>query len=223
MIKGILFDKDGTLIEFESMWYQIMTSVFEQLVDEDVDKLKALSGYTQSGFQEDSMIQYLSTHEIIHQWMKHIHHHTFQDVFDIFEKAATENHLEVKLLPNTYESLTYLKSKGYILGIATADTLIPTIYNLEKCQIRDFFSFLGTDNGMTVPKPAPDMVYEFAKIAELEPSEILIVGDSISDHEFAMNAEASFIGIDSDYSTLKTLENVEIVDDLMDMIKIKNL
>lgn len=224
MIKGILFDKDGTLIEFESMWHQIMTLVFEQLGEENVEKLKEISGYTQVGFEAESIIQYLNTRDIIELWMKEIKHHTKEEVFDIFESCAVDERVDIQLLPHVKESLAYLHEMGYTLGIATADTTNSTIYNLSQCHIQNYFSFIGSDDGLLIPKPHSDMAVRFARHSRLTTDQILIVGDSVSDYKFSVNANADFVGIKADYGALESYkDSIVLVDDLKEMIEVKCL
>lgn len=224
MIKGILFDKDGTLIEFESMWHQIMTLVYAELVDENVDKLKEISGYTQEGFEAESIIQYLNTRDIISLWMKEIRYHTSDEVFDIFEKCAVDESVEIKLLTGVKESLDYLYKKGYVLGIATADTTQSTLHNLSQCGVLDYFSFIGSDDGLMLPKPHPDMASRFISDHSFASDQLLIVGDSISDLRFSQNARADFVGIRAGYGELESLnEPVTMVNNLKEIIDSKCL
>lgn len=234
MIKGILFDKDGTLIEFERMWHEIMTLVFSNIknilgYDQlTIEKLMKISGYTKYGFDKESIIQYMSTREIINLWTNQLNitdDNINIQLIDFFNKASINDNLPIYPLDGVLESLLYLKQKGYYLGIATADMPNSTIHSLKKAKIYDYFDFIGTDNGTMKAKPHPDMAYKFSKQIRIQKTELLIVGDSINDYNFAKESGASFAGIKSSYGKLDDCKNRDfiLVDSLKTLIDEINL
>ncbi|WP_461205646.1 HAD family hydrolase [Clostridium sp. DL1XJH146] len=236
MIKGILFDKDGTLIEFESMWHGIMKEVFKQIEEliglkrEEIQNLKRISGYTEEGFLPESVIQYVSTRKIIELWVKHldadnINDNVFEEIFDIFEKVAIFADIDVNLLDGVAESLDYFYKKGYYLGIATADTKSSAVHSLCQAKIFQYFSFIGADDGEMRAKPSTDMADRFCELVGISKDELLIVGDSVNDYNFAKASGAEFIGIDTEYNRLHQIEGdkVVLVKSLIDIIKEKGL
>lgn len=207
MIRAILFDKDGTLIEFEKTWHSIMTLIFEWMEEdhfikpEDIVRLKHISGYKTSGFETERMIQCLPTSEIIEKWVGEVaaeearmpvHRSYFHQLFD---RAAVDDRIEVALIPEVDKTLEYLFNAGYRLGIATSDSEKSMRHSLKKANLERYFCFFGSDNGRYKPKPDPQMANAFLEEARLAPNELLIVGDSDTDRRFAENADAKFVGI----------------------------
>jgi len=230
MVKGILFDKDGTLIEFESMWHQILTLIFNELElkykfnENIITNLKKISGFTPSGFEPESMIQVLSTHEIIECWIQQIeieekkvklssNHQLFSKedlrelLFTVVEEQAKNPKIKVNVLDGVETTLKDLKEKGYYLGIATADTRGSTYSNLKKTNILGYFDFIAYDGDLFLSKPSPSMAIAFCKEVGIESSELLIVGDSLNDYHFAQNAGAEFVGIQSQYNLFKNVDS----------------
>lgn len=220
MIKGILFDKDGTLIEFESMWHQIMTLVFQQLESNGsstklIRRYKEHAGYLEDGFEKESAIQYKSTRTIIQEWLAFEDYESdpnkqrkksYETIMMAFETAAIDLRVTIYPLKGVHPALNYLVEKGYTLGIATADTYASTLHSLKNAELLEYFSFIGSDDGVMRPKPDIDMAQRFCKNAEITSDELLIIGDSINDFRFAQNAGAAFAGISGPHSKLSTLQ-----------------
>lgn len=212
MIKGILFDKDGTLIEFMTMWHQVMTYIFDELehifhMDNDtLTALKHLSGYGPEGFQKESMIQYVSTTDIISQWYQVMTNDSQpvsisrKQLMKLFEKHAVRKDIPIQVLEGVERLLQDLKSEGYYLGIATADTLESAEYSLKKAGIYDYFHYIGADDGQYEAKPSPQMAHAFCQQMSISPEALLIVGDSVTDMLFAQNSGAHFIGLETPYN-----------------------
>jgi len=219
MIKGILFDKDGTLIEFEKTWHSIMSVFFKRLVNEhfftqyQINRLKDIAGYKNEGFQKESIIQYLPTSEIVNCFAREIEfskkgQKKWAYIFmEMIEESAIDDKVEVDLLPLVKEMLDYLSKKDYYLGIATADTEASMMHSLQRTEILHYFHYLGADKGILKGKPNPYMAEEFCRHMGIQKDELLIVGDSLTDLEFAKNAGAGFVGILNPYGAFKNKDN----------------
>jgi HAD superfamily hydrolase (TIGR01549 family) len=237
MIKGILFDKDGTLIEFERTWHSIMTIVFKKIQTdnlmnhEQLEKIKVHCGYMKNGFEQESKIQYLPTSSIIKNWLQLIGETSIvnmeNQLYNIFNEASVDYGVTIQLLPGTKEIIPYL-SKKYFIGIATADTEASMKHSLENAGLIDYFDYFGSDNGELRGKPDPMMAQEFCDSFDIKRNELLIVGDSVSDFQFALNSNAQFVGIHNQYGVLKqhidekNLE-IQLVSDLTELVKVMAL
>ncbi len=230
MIRGILFDKDGTLIEFETMWHKIMALVFSQVEaiwgydERTMHELMKLSGYQESGFSKESAIQYMSTREIIELWTDYLKaddKEVKNRFLHIFSDASMNDDIPIRTREGVLESLYYLKRKGYLLGVATADLPESTRNSLKRAGILDYFDFIGADDGIMKAKPDPDMAFRFCRQVNLAKEELLVVGDSVSDYCFAKRSGAGFAGIRSSYGTLDDSPKKDfiLVDSLETLMK----
>lgn len=232
MIKGILFDKDGTLIEFHNVWHNITGKILEELnknynlSKELIGEIKVASGYQENGFSKESIIQYYATSQIAEMWYRIINKSndtssiSCEEIMEIFKEKAMDEDVEIKALEGVQELLFYLKSKNYKLGVATADTMSSTVSSLQKADILHYFDYIGCDEEGIHPKPASDMALRFCVENQLKPENILIVGDSVTDMLFAENAGASFIGIKTPYNDHEkfTEHNKIMVENVKDII-----
>lgn len=223
-IKGILLDKDGTLIEFEKTWHKVFQNIFRELEavyglsKEETYRLKIRSGFHEQGFEKESLIQYAPVEEILMQWMDELRlgeeadprntKVTKESLGELLERHSKGPDAKIIPLENTLETIEQLHEKGYTLGIATADSKESTLHNLQLLKIESYFQFLGCDDGFFRGKPDPHMGEEFCREFQLEPKEVLYVGDSLTDMLFAEKCGFHFVGIKGGHNEYeKFMEN----------------
>ena len=197
-IRGLLFDKDGTLFDFEKTWNswtsRILTEVSKQS-DVSISALAdAIDFDLKTGKLLPQSIVIAGTHRQVTAAL-----HTKLSNWD-FE------HLESYLLDYVIETRQYevvplqkyfrkLKSEGLLLGVMTNDAERGAQAHLAAAGIFDLLDFVaGSDTGFGC-KPAPEPLLAFAKITGLKPDEIAMVGDSLHDLQAAQAAGMMRIGV----------------------------
>ena len=203
MIKAVLFDKDGTLVEFEETWHSIFKEIFrhlqkkEGLSKEKTEGIKKISGFKEDGFEKESLIQYATVEEILIKWERQICEDKFSKDFlrKIMEDYSKGSKAHIFPLPGAIETLKNLYQKGFILGVATADSKESTKEHLYRLGVENYFHFIGSDDGFYRGKPDPHMGEVFMERHGLKPEEVLYVGDSLTDMAFAKGLGFKFIGV----------------------------
>ena len=190
-IRGLLFDKDGTLFDFEKTWNswtsRILTEVSKQS-DVSISALAdAIDFDLKTGKLLPQSIVIAGTHRQVTAAL-----HTKLSNWD-FE------HLESYLLDYVIETRQYevvplqkyfrkLKSEGLLLGVMTNDAEKGAQAHLAAAGILELLDFVaGSDTGFGC-KPAPEPLLAFAKKTGLKPDEIAMVGDSLHDLQAAQAA-----------------------------------
>ncbi len=185
-IKGILFDKDGTLFDFRRTWGGWFEQLISELSEGDAaleQKLARSCGYDLAGqqFTAGSIIVIATADEVNQALADCLPTKTVVDV-----DAAALRHLEN--LPNypvcdLRPLLQTLLDSGLALGLATNDYEEGAELQLTEAKIRDQFAFVcGYDSGHGA-KPGAGMVHAFCAKTGLQPDQIAVVGDSIHDLE----------------------------------------
>lgn len=234
MIKGILFDKDGTLIDF-SLWKDAGIRTIEIIMDEynlKNDKLfKELQysiGITEHGVEPFGSLAYKShedlaaeMHFILNKY-REIDLTKFKtNVVELLRKEVLRDDVEFKQLADIKALYNHLSANNIKMGLATADSIESAMHMINKLNLHDNFDFIGAYDGVMKRKPHVDMCMRFCSMYNLAPSEVAIVGDSYNDMLFAKNSGAIGVGVLSGVSSkinLKDISNVIVpsIDYLFD-------
>jgi phosphoglycolate phosphatase len=211
-IRGILFDKDGTLIDFDATWVTIARRMAMEAANGDAlraDYLLDLSGLDLAAgkFRADSVFAAGTNAEIVALW----HPETTQDelpglVARYDAITAREGAVCAVALPGIREALSSLHVAGYRLGLATNDSTAGAERTLAALGISNLFNVAYGYDSVERPKPAPDVVHAFAARANLPLAEIAFVGDNRHDLEAGRAAHAGLVvGVLSGTGTRDTL------------------
>lgn len=99
------------------------------------------------------------------------------------------------LLPNVYDTLLKLQASNCILGIISNKPTYLLNPLLKKLNISNCFQFVIGSDTFNIHKPNPKIIYPVLKNENIPKSNIILVGDSITDAKLAQNSHVPFIGI----------------------------
>ncbi len=195
VIRAILFDKDGTLLDFNATWMRAFHDVTRLLAQGD-DRAAAHM-MQQAGFDPQtqrarpgSLLAVGTSADLAALWLPYAPH--YQNVgaltafLDLFFAEAGARHAT----PTTPLAplMKRLKAAGLVLGIASSDSLRGIRTSLARFSVLPFMDcVIGYDCGYG-RKPGPGMVFRFAEVTNIPPSEILLIGDD--PHDMLMGARA---------------------------------
>jgi phosphoglycolate phosphatase len=183
-IKGIIFDKDGTLFDFNATWGAWARTVFEAETAGHPDQLAPLAaalGYDLAAglFRPESLVIASTVEEIAQAVLPFVAETDPSALIARFSAAATHAP-QVETTP-LVGFITSLKSAGLKVGVATNDAESPARAHLRVAGIEALFDFIaGFDSGFG-GKPAPGQLLGFCDATGLAPSECVMVGDSTHD------------------------------------------
>jgi len=195
-ITGILFDKDGTLFDFQASWSGWLHNLIQDLSDGDPDLERALAdrlGFDLAAgrFLPSSLSIAGSVADqaaAIAPLLPAFGHRALMEV--LIEAAAEAEMVAVENLPGL---LSDLRGAGLKLGVATNDAEIAAQAHLARAGIADAFDYIaGFDSGYGA-KPDPGMCLGFADKFGLDPAQIVMVGDS--SHDLIAARAAGMMGI----------------------------
>jgi phosphoglycolate phosphatase len=200
-IRAILFDKDGTLIDFQRTWGPATHTVIAQLAAGDDDayrRLAAVSGFVadERRFLVGSPLIAGATPDYGPLWAQALGRPATADFFAEIDRLFLQAGLQ-HLVPidDPATTLAALARHGYRLGIVTNDAEANAHAQIAQLEIDHLVEFVaGHDSGFGA-KPDPTPVLAFAHALGIAPSEVAVVGDSVHDLAAARAAGAAAVGV----------------------------
>jgi len=176
MIKNILFDFDGTLVDSAPGIVKTMEETFKRMniaVPSEAEMratigLPLKQALQQLGALSDENAQRATD--------------TYRELFPIFEVGY------VKVFEGVVETLTELKKKGIRMAIVTSRDTMSLDLIADKRGLTSFFETRVTGADGFTPKPAPDMVNALLQRMGIQKEETLVVGDTTFDIEMGNRA-----------------------------------
>lgn len=200
-IRAILFDKDGTLVDFQRTWGPAAQAVMQHLASGNraaYERLVATSRFVEAEqrFLPDSPLIAEPTSVYGVLWATALGRRADAEFFAEIDQLlcdATTRHLAAIGDPKTL--LPSLAARGYRLGMITNDAEITARAHARKLGLDKFLEFVaGYDSGFGA-KPDPGPVLAFAQAVGVAPSETAVVGDTVLDLATARAAGAIAIGV----------------------------
>lgn len=197
MIRGILLDKDGTLIDYWRTWVPINREAALFAAGGDAalaDELLALGGHdpVTDVVAAGTVLAAGSLDEIAATFAARLGGRTPASLAAGIDRVFRDGGARhAVLVDGAAEVIERLAAMGFRLGVATNDTAagldaslgrFPAL--LERLEFR-----AGCDSGHGA-KPGPGMVVAFARATGLKSSEIAVVGDAVHDLEMGRRAGA---------------------------------
>jgi len=188
MIKGLIFDMDGVLIDSEPLYRILNDKLFKELGFTLTDE--AYAQYV--GTTDEKMLNDLKTRFSLKQSVDDINQMREDIHLTYFKKAA--------LFPMDYlhDLLNWAKKHHLKLAVAssTDEKLVHLI--LEKIGFLDAFQAVVCGNQINQSKPAPDIFLKAAEKLGLSPETCIVIEDSTNGVQAGKKAGMTVIGFQSD-------------------------
>lgn len=183
-IKGILFDKDGTLFDFRTTWSAWAKSFCLDISDGDHARAAEVSAaigydYATGAFESDSVIISATPDDITANLVALLPEWRADALLARINEAAADvpQAEPVPLIP----LMNRFRTAGLSLGVATNDAEAPARSHLGRAGILHLMDFIaGFDSGYGA-KPAIGMQRAFCAKTGLRPDQVVMVGDSLHD------------------------------------------
>lgn len=202
-IKGILFDKDGTLLDYYATWMPANREAALAIAEGDTmvgQRLLLAGGFDPHAdrIRTGSALAAGSNWEIAQCWSLALNGHRFHKpveailrvIDEVFERNGRDSASPVTdLVP----FLANLRRLGLTLGVATNDSKKGAERSLGRFGVIGMFDFLaGYDSGYGA-KPGPGLVQGFCRSTGLEASDVMVVGDNLHDIEMGRAANVGMV------------------------------
>lgn len=239
-IKGILFDKDGTIIDFNEVWGTAATPVIETIMSEY--GIACDTNIISEALESIGVYDGVIAPEGALAWKPY--NLIAEDLLSVLEKFSENiscQSLEKSLKKGFYEQVTLvredypvftdmktlmqkLKDKGINVGIATTDEYEATKKCMEKLSVDEYITFYGTAGTDYPVKPDGRLIELAAQQWQITPQQILMIGDTPNDMRFAKNGGAYAVGVTCGVGKKNDMEAladriIDSIDDLLELLE----
>lgn len=225
MLRALLFDKDGTLVDFHATWGPATRHAVQELSGGDAnlsDALMEIADYdrAEGRLRPGSPLIAGSSADYGPDWARVLGEAPgdgFNRRLDaVFGAAALASVAEVAEAGSV---LSTLAGRGYRLGMLTNDSEAAALQQCERLgHLPHLKAVIGYDTGHG-RKPAPGPVLAFARQIGVEPQAVAVIGDSVHDLAAARAAGALAIAVLSGPADRATLapHADQVIDSIADL------
>lgn len=211
MINAFIFDMDGVIIDSEPLHLKAESKYLKEIGIIEPDKF--LEDFC--AVRVTDMIM-----EVISFFNLDISHpeavsHISNEKIKLF---ANE---ELKEIPGISKLLKYLNKKDMRIALATSSDQELVELVLDKLDIKQYFDVITSGDEVKKGKPAPDIFIKTAEKLNVDPSECLVLEDSMHGVNAAKKAGMICIGYKNPNSGKQDLTNADHkVSEITDVIDI---
>lgn len=203
MIKGVIFDMDGTLVDNSPIHEQAFeiwckTRGFS-FTHSDLEKL--------FGMGNDDILKFVTGDPNL-----------TDETIDLYaqEKEATYRELyapTIKPIAGLLDLLSELEAQGVKMAIGSSGMRKNVDFVLEKCGIERYFSALANGDLVKKAKPDPAIFLLAAQMLGLQPQECVVIEDSFAGIEAARRAGMKVVAITTSFEASRHKDFDILIDD----------
>lgn len=181
MIKAIIFDMDGVLIDAKEWHYEALNRALS-LFGLEISRYDHLTTY--DGLPTKRKLEMLSMERELPREL-----HTF---INRMKQSYTMEIVHSRCKPRFAQeyALSTLRSKGYKLAVASNSIRNSVEVMMEKARLNIYLDAMLSTGDVTLPKPNPEIYIKAIAKLNLIPRECLVVEDNKSGIKAAMDSGA---------------------------------
>jgi len=194
--RAILFDMDGVLIDSLESWLSSLNAALKYLDHKEISRADFVKKYWGHDLYDNLERMGLSRE------------------IGIFCNDIYSNHLEdVRIYPDTKDTLQ--KLSGYRKGIITNTPKVCAYEILKQFDLEKYFDVVITSDDVNKAKPDPEIVLKACEFLDVEPREVILVGDTNSDVRAGKAAGCTVIGVNigADYTVKDISELTRLIEE----------
>ncbi|MDF1570582.1 MAG: HAD family phosphatase [Bacteroidales bacterium] len=208
MIKAVIFDLDGTLIQTEVLKARSYARAIHQLTAGAVLEEKVLTGFNRYvGLSRMEVVEGLF-HEFLPELAKvYPENRKVEDIqqsmltrrLEIYqEMIADADLLSGFFCPFNIGLLHGVHADRYTTALATMSHRAEAERMLDAMQIKDKLSVVVTKDNVSRGKPDPEIYLKISEMLELSPEECLVIEDSVNGIKAGINAGMTVFAVTND-------------------------
>ena len=177
MLKVLIFDMDGTIVNTDDVlrhtWYEVFEHFYGDPHYVSDDTIRAFSGPS----LKDTINKYFSKFNY-----DEVRSFYYSVTGPYYDKYACLFKDETEVLQKLYDD-------GYTLAIFTNKNRDRTFYCLDRLGLRKFFSYVVTSDDIKNTKPHREGIDKILEYYKIHNNEAILIGDTIYDYFARLNGE----------------------------------
>lgn len=205
MIKAIVFDMDGVLIEAKDWHYEALNRAL-RLFGHEISRYDHLTTY--DGLPTSKKLEMLSTETDLPRTL-----HAF--INEMKQKYTMEIvHAQCKPTFIHEFALSRLKAQGYKLAVASNSVRNTVDVMMSKAALSRYLDLQLSNEDVMHPKPHPDIYLKAMTQLKVEPFECLVVEDNDNGFKAAQTAGAHLLKVKevTDVTLNNILQRIREID-----------
>jgi sugar-phosphatase len=168
MIEAVIYDMDGVIINSEPLWREAIISTFQSVGLKFTEEMCRVT-------------QGMRLIEVVEYWFEKTPWtgRSIKEIDADLLKRVTELVIEKgSAIEGVATSISYFKSKGYKIALASSSALTLINIVLQKLDIKNEFEVVNSAEHLTYGKPHPEIFIKTANQLNTKPINCLVIEDS---------------------------------------------
>ena len=233
----VIFDKDGTLIKHEELfsnWIFNLVKNYSELI-ENVNEMYEYLGFNVDNFSfnSGSIVARGTNENVINAICNFIiNNNKSKKSPEEIKEYVIKNWIDIEINEQNLETcgdilklFKYLKNLNIKIAICTSDDRLPTLKTINLLKINEYVDYLVCGNDNISSKPSPEPIWKICSKLNVNVSNTIMVGDTISDIHAGLNSKCGkIVGVLSGKYNGFDLDEADVIlkniDDIPSVIEI---
>lgn len=169
MKKGAIFDMDGTLFDSERIYQNAWLATVEYFgLDRGTELIKTVSGASEANCRR--IIKEFYPEVDVDKFFDHV----IETAVKVFENDGVE------MMSGVVEILEFFEENGVKMAVASSSSQEVINKNVERADIKKYFSAIISGNDVVNGKPAPDIFIKAAEEINIPVTDCYVFEDSFN-------------------------------------------